>query len=265
VSFQNDAHAVKQRIRQVWLSLLISGLFLLWWSEFSDWGYRFEFWVSQHFYEKGVGFPLKDSASFEFWWHKFPKYVVYALPVWALANIVYGFFKRDNLDKARRTEWHRWLAIFFVGLLVPLLLSLLKKWTNQACPWSLTDFGGTLPYVHLLDPRPWVARSQACWPAGHAAVGLSLLVVTFVGGFPRAVWQDTAKWNMPRSIWLSARAFALYALVLSMALGFSQVMRGAHFISHQFWSLWIVLVFLMLFVQIGLIKPRWWNLNHATK
>lgn len=257
--------AAKQRIRVVWLGLLLSGVFLLWWSEFSDWGHRLEFWVSRQFYEVGAGFPLKNSVSFEFWWHKFPKYAVYAVPVWALINIVYGVFKRKQFDAAHTIEWQRWLAVLFVGLLIPLLLSSLKKLTNQACPWSLAEFGGTLPYVHLLDARPWAAYSQACWPAGHAAVGLSLLVVTFVGGFPRTLWQNTAQWQKPRSAWLSAWAFAVYAVALSMILGFSQVMRGAHFISHQFWSLWIVLVFLMLCVHLGLIKTRWWTLDHANK
>ena len=108
---------MKQRIRVVWLGLLVSGLFLLWLSEFSTWGYRVGFWVSRQFYEVGVGFPLKDSASFEFWWHKFPKYAVYAVPVWALINIVYGVFKRKQFDVAHTTEWQRWLAVLFVGVL----------------------------------------------------------------------------------------------------------------------------------------------------
>ena len=180
---------------------------------------------------------------------------------WALLQIIYGLVLRhqNRLAGIRRDEWLRWCAIFFIGLLTPVLLSVLKKWTNQACPWSLSDFGGTLPYVHLLDPRPWAARSQACWPAGHAAVGLSMLVVSFVGGWPRALWRDEVTLAAPRSPWLSAGAFAAYAVVLSMVLGFSQVMRGAHFISHQVWSLWIVLVFNMLFVQLGVIKTRWWR------
>lgn len=252
---------VQRRIRLAWLALLISGVVLLWWSEFSRWGLAFEFWISRQFYQAGVGFPLRDSAQFDFWWHIFPKRMMFLLPLWALLQIIYGGVLRyqNRLTGIRRDEWLRWCAIFVIGLLTPLLLSLLKKWTNQACPWSLSEFSGTLPYVHLLDPRPWAAHSQACWPAGHAAVGLSMLVVSFVGGWPRALWRDEATLGAPRSVWLSAGAFAAYAVVLSMVLGFSQVMRGAHFISHQIWSLWIVLVFNMLFVQLGVVKTRWWR------
>ena len=94
MSLSSSDVRAKHRIRLTWAILLLSGLFLLWWSEFSDWGHRFEFWVSRQFYEVGVGFPLKNSASFEFWWHKFPKYAVYAVPVWALINVDYGVFKR---------------------------------------------------------------------------------------------------------------------------------------------------------------------------
>lgn len=252
---------VQRRIRLAWLALLISGVVLLWWSEFSRWGLAVEFWVSRQFYQAGVGFPLRDSAQFDFWWHIFPKRMMFLLPLWALLQIIYGFVLRhqNRLAGIRQDEWLRWCAIFFIGLLTPVVLSALKKWTNQACPWSLSDFGGTLPYVHLFDPRPWGARTQACWPAGHAAVGLSMLVVSFVGGWPRALWRDEVTLAAPRSPWLSAGAFAAYAVVLSMVLGFSQVMRGAHFISHQVWSLWIVLVFNMLFVQLGVIKTRWWR------
>ena len=241
--------------------MLVSGIFLLWWSEFSALGQALEFWVSRQFYQAGVGFPLRDSARFDFWWHIFPKRMMFLLPIWALIQMVYGVVlqRQKRLSGIRREEWLRWCAIFIIGLLTPLLLSALKKWTNQACPWSLQDFGGTLPYVHLLDPRPWAARSQACWPAGHAAVGLSLLVVSFVGGWPRALWRDERTLNAPRSPWLSAGAFAAYAVCLSMILGFSQVMRGAHFISHQFWSLWIVLTFNLLLVQLGVIKTHWWR------
>ncbi len=250
----------RRRIRAAWLALLVSGIFLLWWSEFSSVGYALEFWVSRQFYQAGVGFPLRDSARFDFWWHIFPKRMMFLLPLWALIQIIYGavLLRQQRLVGIRREEWLRWCTIFVVGLLIPVLLSALKKWTNQACPWSLQDFGGNLPYVHLLDPRPWAARSQACWPAGHAAVGLSLLVVSFVGGWPRALWRDESALLAPRSPWLSAGAFATYAVVLSMVLGFSQVMRGAHFISHQVWSLWIVLVFNLLMVQLGVIQSRWW-------
>ena len=252
---------IQKRIRWIWLGLLVSGVFLLWWSEFSALGQRVEFWVSAQFYQAGVGFPLRDSAHFEFWWHTFPKRMMFLVPIWALIQIIYGVFlkSKKRLDKAHRNEWQRWLTLFIVGLLIPLFLSLLKKWTNQTCPWSLTDFGGVLPYVHLFDPRPWPAFSQACWPAGHAAVGLSLLIVSFVGGWPRALWCSAQTLSAPRSRFLGASAFAFYAVVLSMVLGFSQVMRGAHFLSHQFWSLWLVLVFCMIFVRLGVIKTRWWR------
>ena len=250
----------KRRIRAVWLGLLVSGLFLLWWSEFSSIGQRFEFWVSRQFYQPGVGFPLQNSDAFEFWWHTFPKRAVFLIPIWALGQIIYGLWlrKQAQWSARQREEWLRWVVLFVVGLLIPMFLVYLKKWTNQACPWSLSEFGGQLPYVHLFDPRPWPARSQACWPAGHVGVGLALLAVTFVGGWPRALWRNDAQLNKPRSRYLSAMAFAIYAVSLSMILGFSQVMRGAHFISHQFWSVWWAVVLAMILAHLKIIQPRWW-------
>lgn len=247
-----------RRLRRMWWGLLISGLCLLWWTEFSALGTWFEFWVSTQFYVPGVGFPLKYSPGFEFWWHKFPKYVVYALPIWAVLNVLYAIWRRSRLSVRQREQLRRWIVLLVLGVLSSVLLSLLKKWTNQACPWSLTEFGGVLPYVHLFEARPWPPGSQACWPAGHASVGLSLLVVSFVGGLPRTLWSNQMRWSESRFVLLSGFAFAIYAVLISMALGFSQVMKGAHFISHQFWSLWFVLVFLCFFTQVGVISLRWW-------
>ena len=106
---------VQRRIRLAWLALLISGVVLLWWSEFSRWGLAVEFWVSRQFYQAGVGFPLRDSAQFDFWWHIFPKRMMFLLPLWALLQIIYGFVLRhqNRLAGIRRDEWLRWCAIFF--------------------------------------------------------------------------------------------------------------------------------------------------------
>lgn len=250
----------RQRIRRIWLGLFFSGVFLLWWSEFSTPGKRLDFWICRQFY--GVdSFSLRNSTIFEFWWHQLPKNLMYLLPAWALLQLIYALRlqRRKTITATQLEESKRWLALLLLGALIPTLLAELKKLTNQACPWSLTAFGGTLPYVHLFDARPWAAHSQACWPAGHAGTGLALFAVAFVGGLPRALWSP--KLGIPRRFWLSGRAFAIYALALSMALGFSQVMRGAHFISHQIWSLWITLVFSMLCTHLGLIKTHWWRLD----
>lgn len=46
------------------------------------------------------------------------------------------------------------------------LVGLLKQVTNVDCPWSLADFGGRLPYVHLFADRPDSLPRAQCFPGG---------------------------------------------------------------------------------------------------
>ena len=55
--------AVQQRIRMVWLCLLVSGLFLLWFSEFSEMGLAFDFWVSRQFFHGSGRFGENDTNN----------------------------------------------------------------------------------------------------------------------------------------------------------------------------------------------------------
>ena len=70
--------------------------------------------------------------------------------------------------------------------------------------------------------------------AGTLTVGrylgiYALLAFALAGGVPGT-----------RSRWLGARAFVAYALLLGTAIGFVRMAQGAHFLSHLFWSAWMV-------------------------
>jgi len=62
-----------------------------------------------------------------------------------------------------------------------------------------------------------------CFPAGHASAAFAYLGGYFV--FRRAAPGV-------------ARAWFAFALVTGLALGLSQQMRGAHFMSHTLWTAW---------------------------
>jgi membrane-associated PAP2 superfamily phosphatase len=115
------------------------------------------------------------------------------------------------------------LANSFIALSLSLisafaLVAYLKAITNIACPWDLSLFGGTEPYIHLLQSRPSYLPYNQCFPAGHASVGYAWAALFY---FFR---QVAPRW---RFIGLAT------GLSLGLMLGLAQQLRGAHFISHD--------------------------------
>jgi membrane-associated PAP2 superfamily phosphatase len=54
-----------------------------------------------------------------------------------------------------------------------------------------------------------------------------------------------------------AKAALCVALVFGTAMGWSQMMRGAHFLSHNLWTLWVVWVVLLAwYASYPPLKPN---------
>jgi membrane-associated PAP2 superfamily phosphatase len=125
------------------------------------------------------------------------------------------------------------LSIGFVGLL--------KTLTNVACPRDLSEFGGAFPYVHLFAHRP-AALHERCFPAAHASSGYALVALYFV--------------LRERSRWASRLGLAA-GLVMGLIFGIAQQARGAHFVSHDVWSAWLVWT-ISLSLYTFAFKARLW-------
>jgi membrane-associated PAP2 superfamily phosphatase len=113
-----------------------------------------------------------------------------------------------------------------------LAVGILKEVTNIDCPWDLTGFGGTHPYVHLFADRPDDLPHAACFPGAHSSSGFALMAFYF------------ALRERRRSAALSALTIAI---AVSAVFSFGQEARGAHFVSHDLWS-----AFVVWFVQLAL-------------
>ncbi len=59
--------------------------------------------------------------------------------------------------------------------LVPAFMNVGKKETHVHCPYQYQEFGGTIPYVTLLETNK-TPHNGRCFPAGHASGGFSLLL-----------------------------------------------------------------------------------------
>jgi membrane-associated PAP2 superfamily phosphatase len=131
---------------------------------------------------------------------------------------------------------------------VPLVTSLLKQASVSHCPWDLALYGGTEPYVRLFEALPSGALAGHCLPAGHASSALWLVAI---GVF----WLPYS----PR------KAFAASAcgLAAGFVLGWLQQLRGAHFLTHTLWSMWIacavVVAIISILQQVGSARQRMQN------
>lgn len=112
-------------------------------------------------------------------------------------------------------------AVFIGGVAV------LKSQTTPACPWDLAMFGGTknpVGYGDLFN----VARfgKGRCFPAGHSTSGYVWLGLAFL------------LTSGPRSFYTALLAL----LPVGMALSAAQILRGAHFLSHELTTLGLALL-----------------------
>lgn len=122
----------------------------------------------------------------------------------------------------------RWLAyrkpLLYLALAVSggsMLISVLKAELAVSCPWDFTRYGGHLAY-HTVIEQIFLRNGEGCFPAAHASAGYAWVALYFFGV------TCTSRWR-----WAGLVA----ALLSGLVLGFAQQIRGAHFVSHDLWTL----------------------------
>jgi membrane-associated PAP2 superfamily phosphatase len=135
-------------------------------------------------------------------------------------------------------------AFFTISVLLSIgVVGLLKTLTNVDCPWDLAAFGGRFPYVELFGDRPDALRLGRCFPAAHASSGYALLALYFV--------------FRERHAGLAKLGLAL-GLSTGLTFGLAQQARGAHFVSHDVWSAFLVWL-ITLSVYALAFRARLWK------
>lgn len=182
-----------------------------------------DFALAQLFYEPGLGFIGRHSFWLEDILHDRAKQAVIVLGVLAIAGFVLSLL----LVKWR--AWRRPLGYLVLSLALSTgIVTPLKKLTAVQCPWSLSEFGGVETFSPLLGERPATDSPGRCWPGGHASAGFSLIALFFA-------LRD----RRPRL----ARAALIVALGLGTLFSVGRMMQGAHFLSHNLWTLlfdWLI-------------------------
>lgn len=179
-------------------------------------------------------FPLRDVVWMTAGMHTGLKLLVIALGV-----ALFGAWATSFYDPRLRSERGR-LAWAWVSMLVASqVVALLKKNSIHHCPWDIADYGGYAPHLALFDALPAGMTPGRCFPGGHASAGFVLMALYFVLRHDQPQWARGALWG---------------ALLLGGIMGWSQTMRGAHFVSHTLWSAWVV--WLVLLAAYLLFPPR---------
>ncbi len=211
---------------------VITGLF-----EFTEW----DLLLSDPFYDATRGgWYLKKS-----WWaesviHQGGRYLILAIGLGALCVQGWGCFR------AQVRPWRR--AALYLALCIAFgtgLTALGKAAINRHSPWSYDRYGGKIPYVRLIHPPVSGYPVGHGFPAGHASGGYALMGSYFI--FYR------------RNLRL-----ALIGLLLGVSIGtlfaFGQQARGAHFASHNLWTIlicWVsALILYTLIFQGKLLEAK---------
>lgn len=196
-----------------------------------------DMWLENRYFDAALqAFPLRNSLLFSAVLHDGLRIAVVALLLLLLLGLLLAQLLPTTLGRYLPPFWQQprllpYLAtVFAMG---PALVGLLKQATTRSCPWSLMQYGGTLSY----GDKPFFSLAAAghCFPGAHATTGFVLFA--FVPLLPAA-----KRW------WAALLIFAL-----GMAAGWVQMLRGAHFLSHNLWS--AVLGWAVMWLAWRLMQP----------
>ena len=215
-------------IASAWL--LVCALVILWIGRATD----IDLMLADAVYDTATGtFPWRHAWLTDTFSHVILKSLLTLAAAWFILAALYDAFRpgagRDALDRLRLR------VVGLSAVLVPLVISLLKQASVAHCPWDLARYGGDEPYLRLFDTLPLGMQAGHCLPAGHASTALWLvsLCVYWLPARPGA-----------------ARRVAALALLLGAMVGWMQQLRGAHFLTHTLWSVWIACAVVLAIVAI---------------
>jgi membrane-associated PAP2 superfamily phosphatase len=192
--------------------------------------------IAPYFDASSHRFALKHDPFLEQFMHLGLKYCMVAVALTSLAIAL-----RANIRAPFKASFFaRFKSLFnnpyflaFIGMLASTTtVSFFKSTSIHGCPMDLTLYGGDLPLLPLFAHLPAGVEAGHCFPGGHASGGFALMAFYFA-----------FKEGKP----YFASAMLILSLLLGFTMGWAQMMRGEHFLSHNLWSAW--LVWLVLFVM----------------
>ena len=173
--------------------------------------------IADHWYAiQGNSWAWKDSFTAEAFFHKGGRNLSLLLALISLTLFVSSCF-HNSLAAHKKPL----LYLFLAAAGGSLLISFLKHSLAVSCPWEFDRYGGDLVYNTVIE-QLFLRNGDGCFPAGQASAGYTWICCYFFGLHYQSKWR-----------W----AGLVIPLLAGIVLGFVQQIRGAHFISHDLWTL----------------------------
>ena len=195
-----------------WFLIPLTMVPLLFWLEKS-----FDLAISAFFFDvSSASFPWREQWFITGFIHRFGR-----LP----ATLIFLGFAIAWMLQIRNRNVIRFAQMGFVCttmLVCFAVVTLIKRGSNSACSWDLVEFGGRYPHLSWFGALPPAISPGHCWPAAFSMSGFVLFALYFY-------LYDCARARF-------ATLALVFIVIYANALGFVQVMRGAHGLSHQLWT-----------------------------
>lgn len=219
-----DALLSGKALRRLGIALVLAALLILLQGHSG-----LDVWLADAMFDfQAQAFPWQHAWLTERFGHGILKVVLTALGALPVAAVLWDGVRRGRALPAWWQLRLRLLALCTV--LIPLVVSLLKRASHSHCPWDLARYGGDQPYYRLLEHMPGWIEAGHCLPGGHASSALWLV--------------GLAVFWLPHDVRRAAQV-AGWVLALGGLVGWMQQLRGAHFLSHTLWSMWIAAAILL--------------------
>ena len=192
-------------------------------------------WLADIFYAwEGGSWTLKKAWITSTVIHNAGKHLSLLIALSILIAFISTYFSQ-RVRKYRRELLYLLLAAGGGSILV----SLIKEYSQVSCAWDFTRYGGNAPYASVFTEIAHLSGSGNCFPAGHASGGYAWMAFYFLGVHLCSKWR-----------WAGLGA----AVSVGLIFGFSQQLRGAHFISHDLWTAGICWFFSLFIFKWMLAK-----------
>jgi membrane-associated PAP2 superfamily phosphatase len=193
---------------------------------------KVDMWLADKFYAwEGGTWALKNAWLTSTIIHNTGKYLSLLIALIILLAFASTYFTQ-GFRQYRRELLYLLLAAGGGSLLV----SIFKDITHVSCAWDFTRYGGHTEYATVFT-QLLQRTGDNCFPAGHASGGYAWLAFYFLGVHLNSKWR-----------WAGLGS----ALTVGLIFGISQQLRGAHFISHDLWTLGICWFFSLLIFKLML-------------
>lgn len=211
--------------------MLLSALLILWIGQFTD----IDVALADLAFDKATRtFPMQHA-----WLAETFNHVILKTVLSAIAALVIVLALWDAVRPSRHWGGSRRIGLRTVAMsavLVPSVITVFKRFSTSHCPWDLQRYGGSEPYVRLLEWMPAASSPGHCMPAGHASSALWLVSIA-------AFWWPHNRWK--------GIGVAIAMLCIGIMVGWMQQLRGAHFLTHTLWSAWVACAMVLVIYSMN--------------